>query len=58
VLGFFIQFGVKLTEPCWERGVFVRPIGDNIAFCPPLIAEKEHLDEIFGVTAEVVRELS
>ena len=41
----------------WDRGVFVRPIGDNIAFCPPLIAEKKHLDEMFGVVADVVREL-
>jgi beta-alanine--pyruvate transaminase len=42
---------------CWERGVFVRAIGDNIAFCPPLIAEKKHLDEMFGVVSEVVRGL-
>ena len=47
----------EVFEKCWDRGVFVRPIGDNIAFCPPLIAEKKHLDEMFGVTAEVVREL-
>ena len=52
--------GARATEvfgKCWERGVFVRPIGDNIAFCPPLIAEKKHLDEMFSVTAEVVRGL-
>jgi beta-alanine--pyruvate transaminase len=48
---------LEVFGKCWERGVFVRPIGDNIAFCPPLIAEKKHLDEMFGVTAEVVREL-
>jgi beta-alanine--pyruvate transaminase len=47
----------EVFEKCWDRGVFVRPIGDNIAFCPPLIAEKKHLDEMFGVTAEVVRGL-
>jgi beta-alanine--pyruvate transaminase len=49
---------LEVFGKCWERGVFVRPIGDNIAFCPPLIAEKKHLDEMFGVTAEVVRELN
>jgi len=48
---------LEVFGKCWERGVFVRPIGDNIAFCPPLIAEKKHLDEMFGVTAEVVRDL-
>ena len=49
---------LEVFNKCWERGVFVRPIGDNIAFCPPLIAEKKHLDEMFGVTAEVVRGLA
>ena len=48
----------EVFEKCWDRGVFVRPIGDNIAFCPPLIAEKKHLDEMFSVTAEVVRDLT
>ena len=48
----------EVFDKCWERGVFVRPIGDNIAFCPPLIAEKKHLDEMFGVVAEVVRVLA
>jgi beta-alanine--pyruvate transaminase len=47
----------EVANQCWERGVFVRPIGDNIAFCPPLIAEKKHLDEMFGVVGEVVRGL-
>jgi beta-alanine--pyruvate transaminase len=42
-------------EKCWAKGVFVRPIGDSMAFCPPLIAEKRHLDEMFSVTAEVLR---
>ncbi len=42
-------------EKCWAKGVFVRPIGDSVAFCPPLIAEKKHLDEMFSVTAEVLR---
>jgi beta-alanine--pyruvate transaminase len=32
--------GYEVFEKCWERGVFVRPVGDSICFCPPLIAEK------------------
>jgi beta-alanine--pyruvate transaminase len=39
----------------WDRGVFVRPIGDAIAFCPPLIAERKHLDTMFGVVADAIR---
>jgi beta-alanine--pyruvate transaminase len=45
-------------EKCWDRGVFVRPVGDALAFCPPLIAEKKHLDEMFGVVAEVLKTLA
>jgi beta-alanine--pyruvate transaminase len=45
-------------EQCWEQGVFVRPVGDSIAFCPPLIVEKKHLDELFGVLAKVLKTLS
>ena len=45
-------------EKCWDRGVFVRPIGDALAFCPPLIAEHKHLDQMFGTVAEVLRALA
>jgi adenosylmethionine-8-amino-7-oxononanoate aminotransferase len=36
----------------------VRPVVDSLAFCPPLIAEKKHLDEMFGVVAEVLKTLA
>ncbi len=47
--------GFEVFEKCWEKGVFVRPIGDNVAFCPPLICENKHLDQMFGTVAEVLR---
>src|SRR5688572_17180044 len=47
--------GYEVFEKCWDRGVFVRPVGDSIAFCPPLIAEKKHLDQMFGTVAEVLK---
>ena len=49
---------LEVHARAWDRGVFVRAIGDAIAFCPPLIAEKKHLDEMFGVVAEIVREVA
>jgi beta-alanine--pyruvate transaminase len=49
---------LEVFEQCWDRGVFVRPVGDSIAFCPPLIAEKKHLDEMFGRVAEVLKTLA
>jgi adenosylmethionine-8-amino-7-oxononanoate aminotransferase len=33
----------------------VRPVGDSVAFCPPLIAENRHLDQMFGTVAEVLK---
>ena len=50
--------GFEVFEKCWEKGVFVRPVGDSLAFCPPLIAEKKHLDLMFGVVADVLRATS
>jgi beta-alanine--pyruvate transaminase len=50
--------GYETFEKCWDRGVFVRPVGDSVAFCPPLIAEKKHLDQMFGTVAEVLRAIA
>jgi len=38
--------------------VFVRPVGEALAFCPPLVAEKKHLDLMFGVVGEMVKEVA
>ena len=37
-----------------ERGVIPRPIGNAIAFCPPLVITDEQIDRIVDVVAEVV----
>ncbi|MCU0803888.1 MAG: aspartate aminotransferase family protein [Burkholderiales bacterium] len=48
---------LEVFARAWDRGVYVRPIGDSIAFCPPLIVERRHLDEMFGVVAQTIREV-
>jgi beta-alanine--pyruvate transaminase len=50
--------GYEAFEKCWDKGVYVRPIGDALAFCPPLIAEKKHLDQMFGAVGEVLKSLN
>jgi beta-alanine--pyruvate transaminase len=50
--------GFEVFEKCWEKGVYVRPIGDNVGFCPPLIAEQKHFDQMFGTVAEVLKSVS
>jgi len=47
--------GFEVFEKCWAKGVYVRPIGDNIGFCPPLIVEQKHFDQMFGAVAEVLK---
>ena len=44
----------EVFERCWDKGVFVRPVGDALAFCPPLIVQEKHLDQLFGTVAEVL----
>jgi beta-alanine--pyruvate transaminase len=44
----------EVFEKCWDKGVFVRPVGDALAFCPPLIVQEKHIDQLFGTLAEVL----
>ncbi|GAB5387392.1 MAG: aspartate aminotransferase family protein [Alphaproteobacteria bacterium] len=39
---------------CWDRGVMIRVTGDTIALTPPLIATKEHIDQILSTIREVL----
>jgi beta-alanine--pyruvate transaminase len=40
---------------CFEKGVLVRAAGETVALSPPLIVEKAHIDEMFGVLGEALR---
>ncbi len=40
---------------CFEKGALVRFTGDIIALSPPLIIEKQHIDELFGTIGEVLK---
>lgn len=47
----------EIFERCFhEKDLLIRITGDTIAFSPPLIAEKKHLDEIFGKVKDALRE--
>lgn len=47
----------EVFEQCWKNGVYVRPVGDAIGFCPPLIAESSHLDQMFSAVSEALDHL-
>ncbi len=36
-------------------GALVRAAGDNIALSPPLIIEKQHIDQLFGILADAIK---
>ncbi len=38
-----------------ERGVIVRPLGNSLAMCPPLVITDADTDRIVDVMAEVLR---
>jgi beta-alanine--pyruvate transaminase len=40
---------------CFERGLLIRTTGDIIALSPPLILEKSHIDQMFGILADSLK---
>ncbi|MFP5390459.1 MAG: aminotransferase class III-fold pyridoxal phosphate-dependent enzyme, partial [Gammaproteobacteria bacterium] len=41
----------------FAEGVLIRVTGDTIALSPPLTLEKQHIDELFGKLATIIRNL-
>jgi beta-alanine--pyruvate transaminase len=39
----------------WEQGVLIRTTGDIIALSPPLIIDKQQIDQLFGAIATVLK---
>ena len=56
--GKYGERGYEVFEKCWERGVFVRPVGDSLAFCPPLIIDQANLQKLFSTVADVLKSLA
>lgn len=49
--------GFEVFLRCFEKGLFVRAAGDNIALSPPLIIEPSQIEQIFGTLKEVLNQL-
>jgi beta-alanine--pyruvate transaminase len=52
------QRALDVFLKCYERGLMVRTTGDIIALSPPLILEKPHIDRMFGILGDVLREVA
>jgi beta-alanine--pyruvate transaminase len=46
---------VDVFRQCFDEGVLIRTTGDIIALSPPLIAEKAHVDRIFGTLSDAIK---
>lgn len=44
-------------KKAFADGILIRTTGDIIALSPPLILEKQHIDELFGKLATVLKNL-
>jgi beta-alanine--pyruvate transaminase len=49
--------GYNTFVRAFEKGLLVRVTGDIIAMSPPLIIEKQHIDQVFGILGGVLKEL-
>jgi len=47
-------FGIYLK--CFERGLLIRTTGDIIALSPALIIEPKHIDELFGILSQALKD--
>lgn len=47
--------GFQTFLRCYESGVLVRAAGDNIALSPPLIIEKQHIDQLFDTLVTAIK---
>ncbi|MBP6899477.1 MAG: aspartate aminotransferase family protein [Burkholderiaceae bacterium] len=40
---------------CYDKGVLIRTTGDTIAFSPPLIIERQHIDQMVDTVRDAIR---
>ena len=53
-----LKVGARLVELALEQGVILRPLGDVISFCPPLIIDAVELDFLFDVVSRALGQLA
>jgi 4-aminobutyrate--pyruvate transaminase len=42
-----VAAGPKVAALCQEEGLIIRPIGDNLAICPPMVIDDADIDAVF-----------
>lgn len=49
--------GSEIGKRCYDKGFWVRNIGDAMVFSPPLIISEEEITQLFEMLAETIREV-
>ena len=49
--------GIEIGKRCYDKGFWVRNIGDAMVFSPPLIISEEQITRLFETLAETIREV-
>lgn len=52
-----MQRGVEAGKKCYDKGLWVRNIGDILVFSPPLIITKAEITQMFAIIGEVLSDL-
>jgi adenosylmethionine-8-amino-7-oxononanoate aminotransferase len=53
--GYLGTAGWRVYEEARRRGAYLRPLGDTVYVCPPLVISDRELDELLGILEESVR---
>ncbi|MFO0664360.1 MAG: aminotransferase class III-fold pyridoxal phosphate-dependent enzyme, partial [Polyangiaceae bacterium] len=54
-LGYGGEVGWKVYEEARKRGAYLRPLGDTVYVCPPLVIDDGALDELLDIVRKSVR---
>jgi adenosylmethionine-8-amino-7-oxononanoate aminotransferase len=53
--GYLGRAGWRVYEEARRRGAYLRPLGDTVYVCPPLVIGEPDLDDLLGILEESVR---
>lgn len=53
--GYFGKAGWRVYEEALRRGAYLRPLGDTVYVCPPLVIGDQDLDDLLKILEESVR---
>lgn len=51
-----LRVGFKVARKCWEKGVFLRPLGDVMVLMMPLVIGEEEINRVIDVLKESINE--